>query len=67
MLRSFLKVSLASLFLTASLVGCSNVETKPASDNAQQQHVIYGPSSDDVSNADISNTNPSYENYGSKK
>ncbi|WP_024851475.1 hypothetical protein [Hydrogenovibrio kuenenii] len=67
MLRSILKVSLASLFLTASLVGCSNAQTKPASADSQQKHVIYGPSSGDVSNADISGSNPSYENYGSKK
>ena len=67
MLRSSLKVSLASLFLTASLVGCSNAQTKSDSANSQQKHVIYGPSSGDVANSDISGTNPSYENYGSKK
>lgn len=67
MLRSILKVSLASLFLTASLVGCSNAQTKPASADAPQKHVIYGPSSGDVSNVDISGSNPSYEKYGNKK
>lgn len=66
MLRSILKVGLASVFLTASLVGCSNAQTKPASADAQQKHVIYGPSSDNVSNADISSSNPSYESYGKK-
>lgn len=67
MLRSILKVSFASVFLTAALVGCSNAQTKPASDSAQSKQVIYGPSSDNVSNADISGSNPSYENYSNQK